>query len=215
MFGCYPGILVKFPHWPPNHPHTLIASSLCLLSTNKMVHSGATWLPSHHPGGHCTLVDPLDPPPPHVKLFECQEKRCINVTKQYYKGGSHSIFILQKSTTTNFLVTNNLQNIFICVKKSYRFGTNWGWVKDDRILIFGWTISLSPVWTEVFVISVHAAVFVAVGYSRSSWLPSSNCFERIRTPLERWLRETWRNSSNFTRFSLTTHSFIKDWTWAG
>ncbi len=31
----------------------------CLLSTNKMVcgeHSGVVWLPSHHPGGCCTLV---------------------------------------------------------------------------------------------------------------------------------------------------------------
>ncbi len=27
---------------------------------------------------------------------------------------------------------------------SYRFGTTWGWVNDDRIFIFGWTIPLSP-----------------------------------------------------------------------
>ncbi len=36
-----------------------LASSLCLLSTNKRVcggRSGALWLPSHHPGGCCTLV---------------------------------------------------------------------------------------------------------------------------------------------------------------
>ncbi len=36
-----------------------LASSLCLLSTNKLVCggcSGALWLPSHHPGGCCTLV---------------------------------------------------------------------------------------------------------------------------------------------------------------
>ncbi len=26
---------------------------------------------------------------------------------------------------------------------SYRFGTTWGWVNDDRIFIFGWTIPLS------------------------------------------------------------------------
>ncbi len=25
---------------------------------------------------------------------------------------------------------------------SYRFGTTWGWVNDDRIFIFGWTIPL-------------------------------------------------------------------------
>ncbi len=28
-------------------------------------------------------------------------------------------------------------------RNSYRFGTTWGWVNDDRIFIFGWTISLS------------------------------------------------------------------------
>ncbi len=25
---------------------------------------------------------------------------------------------------------------------SYRFGTTWGWVNDDRIIIFGWTVPL-------------------------------------------------------------------------
>ncbi len=27
-------------------------------------------------------------------------------------------------------------------QRSYRFGTKWGWVINDRIFIFGWTISL-------------------------------------------------------------------------
>ncbi len=26
---------------------------------------------------------------------------------------------------------------------SYRFGSTWGWVNDDRIFIFGWTIPLT------------------------------------------------------------------------
>ncbi len=45
------GLLIIPIHW--------LASSLCLLSTNKLVcggRSGALWLPSHHPGGCCTLV---------------------------------------------------------------------------------------------------------------------------------------------------------------
>ncbi len=57
--------------WPPNHPNIYwLASSLFLLSTNKLVcggHSGAIWLPSHHPG-----------------RFECPEKRYINVKNYYY-----------------------------------------------------------------------------------------------------------------------------------
>ncbi len=28
-------------------------------------------------------------------------------------------------------------------RNSYKFGTTWGWVNDDRILIFGWTVPLS------------------------------------------------------------------------
>ncbi len=28
-------------------------------------------------------------------------------------------------------------------RHSYRFGTTWGWVNDDRIFIFGWTIPLT------------------------------------------------------------------------
>ncbi len=28
-------------------------------------------------------------------------------------------------------------------RHSYRFGTTWGWVNDDRIFIFGWTVPLS------------------------------------------------------------------------
>ncbi len=28
-------------------------------------------------------------------------------------------------------------------RNSYRFGTTWGWVNDDRICIFGWTIPLN------------------------------------------------------------------------
>ncbi len=45
------GLLIIPIHW--------LASSLCLLSTSKLVcggRSGAIWLPAHHPGGCCTLV---------------------------------------------------------------------------------------------------------------------------------------------------------------
>ncbi len=34
-------------------------------------------------------------------------------------------------------------------RNAYRFGTTWGWVNDDRIFIFGWTIPLSS--TGIFV----------------------------------------------------------------
>ncbi len=65
--------------WPHNHPHICwLASSLCLLSTSKLVcgeRFGALWLPSHHPGGCCTLVVDEEIPPYQVKCFECLEMR--------------------------------------------------------------------------------------------------------------------------------------------
>ncbi len=37
-------------------------------------------------------------------------------------------------------------------RNSYRFGPTWGWVNDDRIFIFGWTIPLAFLyWCHVFV----------------------------------------------------------------
>ncbi len=47
-------------------------------------------------------------------------------------------------------------NIFLCVgrrKNSYRFGTTWGWVNDERIFIFGWTVPL------ILIVSVLVFIF--------------------------------------------------------
>ncbi len=41
-------------------------------------------------------------------------------------------FLLWRSMVPqNSLVTNFLQNIFLCVRHSYRFGNTWGWVNDN------------------------------------------------------------------------------------
>ncbi len=37
-------------------------------------------------------------------------------------------------------------------RNSYRFGTTWGWVNDDRIFIFGCTVSLKNMQNSVFLI---------------------------------------------------------------
>ncbi len=51
-------------------------------------------------------------------------------------------------------VTNFLQNIFLSVRQNKEihtgFGTTWGWVNDDRIFIFGWTIPLSATQSSVY-----------------------------------------------------------------
>ncbi len=55
-------------------------------------------------------------------------------------------FLLRKSMMPqNSLVTNFLQNNLPCSaeqRHSYRFWTTWGWVNDDSIFFFGWTILL-------------------------------------------------------------------------
>ncbi len=59
----------------------------------------------------------------------------------------------------NYLVKHTVQKyILLCLtedRNSYRFGTTWGWVNDNRIKIFGWTIPLrskvrfsSNAWTD-------------------------------------------------------------------
>ncbi len=47
-------------------------------------------------------------------------------------GGSESSWILSK---ISYLCSED-------ERRSYRFGTTWGWVINDRIFIFGWTIPL-------------------------------------------------------------------------
>ncbi len=44
-------------------------------------------------------------------------------------------------------------------RRSYRFGTTWGWVINDRIVIFGWTIPLSLSSGQVEWKSVRFDVF--------------------------------------------------------
>ncbi len=57
---------------------------------------------------------------------------------------SSIFFILWKSMVLqNSLITNFLQNIHLCVQNKHRFGPTWGWVNNDRIFIFGWTVPLS------------------------------------------------------------------------
>ncbi len=62
----------------------------------------------------------------------------------FWRTFIHSIYF---HTTINYLVTSILQNM-VCVQlkrgtHTGLFGTTWGWVKDDKMFIFGWTIPLS------------------------------------------------------------------------
>ncbi len=71
--------------WPPSNPHICwLGLSLCLLSTNKLVcgeHSDAIWLPSHHPGGCCTLVVNEEIPPLLCKAIWVSRKALYKCSK--------------------------------------------------------------------------------------------------------------------------------------
>ncbi len=49
-------------------------------------------------------------------------------------------------------------------RHSYRFGTTWGWVNDDRIFIFGWTIPLKLLWQ----------IYAPPSGTKRNW---KNCFQ--------------------------------------
>ncbi len=73
------GLLIIPIHW--------LASSLCLLSTNKLVCggcSGALWLPSHHPGGCCSLVVDEEIAPLLCKALWVSRKALYKCNKLYY-----------------------------------------------------------------------------------------------------------------------------------
>ncbi len=90
-----PSKKVNFEPWPlaTDHHGLLIipihwlVSSLCLLSTSKLVcggRSGIIWLLSHLPGGCCTLVVDEEITPDNVERFQCLENCYINVINYYY-----------------------------------------------------------------------------------------------------------------------------------
>ncbi len=44
-------------------------------------------------------------------------------------------------------------------RKSYRVGTTWGWVNDDRTVIFGWTIHFKNIIKIIIIIIMRMHVF--------------------------------------------------------
>ncbi len=58
-------------------------------------------------------------------------------------------------------------------RHSYRFGTTWGWVNDDRMNFFGWAIPLR----------LYKALLFFTGAVCWSWMPVSCYFERFLVAL--------------------------------
>ncbi len=82
---------------------------------------------------------------------------------------------------------------------SYRSGDTWGWVNDDRIFIFGWTVPLNERWGErsiqtegwrhclhgqgfyarfVFVVYLHSEMITDERASDTTW-KSKQCYQHI------------------------------------
>ncbi len=85
--------------------------------------------------------------------------------------------------TNNCLVTHIIQYTILCSaeeRNSYRFGTTLGWVNDDSIFIFGWTIPLTKYTCKAKTYTKYLSVCLCL-YS-TWWLHkdvpfSSSCFE--------------------------------------
>ncbi len=90
------GLLIIPIHW--------LTSSLCLLSTNKLVcggRSGAIWLPSHYPGGCCTLVVDEEIAPLLCKalwvsrkaLYKCNKLLLLSIDSVYKLNPFGNMFL--------------------------------------------------------------------------------------------------------------------------
>ncbi len=74
-------------------------------------------------------------------------------------------------------------------RNSNRFGTTWGWVNDDRIFIFGWTIPLS--------------IFIAIAKNTFFFYACNEGIKDIQTFIQRCMK--WSKHTNIMQTDLTWH----------
>ncbi len=91
------------------------------------------------------------------------------VTKQFLLPNDfRSIFSLQWLPVSVWLHTFFKISSFMLNRNSYRFWATWGWVNDDRIFIFGWTIPLMP-----YVVLAFVCVFCVVRHRHKTHTENS------------------------------------------
>ncbi len=73
-----------------------------------------------------------------IYILKNAGNQTVSVPIEFHYILKHTVEI---NGNRNCLVTNILQNIFFCIpQKKFRLRTAWGWVYEDSIFIFGWTI---------------------------------------------------------------------------
>ncbi len=106
----------------------------------------------------------------YTSMFRLQwDNNLWSIKEDYLRNISVFLFIHWKSLVSKLalvtnilflLLTNILHYFLLCsIKESkwYRFETIWGWVDDDRIVLFGWTITLlfNLIFSEVILCVSH------------------------------------------------------------
>ncbi len=124
-----------------------------------------------------------------------------------------------------------LKNLNLCFKnelRSYGFGITWGWLNDDRIFIFVWTIPLTAyVWGTV---SPNSCTFQSIqlhSYGCTCWRQQRKltqwCFAFRCIPKIKFCELTWKRVTNkrLIRHSVTSYlkhkiwsrCFVGKWSW--
>ncbi len=86
----------------------------------------------------------------------------ISIWASFFGGGGDSLCAALYGKCTMKCISPPF--VLYWRNKSYRFGLTWGWVNDDRIYIFGWTIPLSTVMSHVGFIKAISIILVYIIY---------------------------------------------------
>ncbi len=105
---------------------------------------------------------------PTVFVLHCMEK----CTMKLYPLFLFSTEEINQNRNQNELycqVCLHIRGICFHLFSSHRFGLTWGWVNDDRIFIFGWTIPLSTVMSHVGFLKALCVIAKNSSYTNDLW----------------------------------------------